>query len=149
MLDLAPYVARLRSRLTRMKDVDFAFNQSLSVDDIKRFPSIYVVQKDVTGSPPYIATQTYLQRVTESFDTVMFIDATGVGTASSKREEALRDVAKVYTDELELALIGWTPSPYVTPLRFVSAKLLDLSQRRMSYRHTFTTDFEFRKTTAD
>ena len=149
MLDLSPIVSRLRSRCVSMKDVDFAFNQTLAVEDIKRFPSMYVLQNALTAATPKIATQVHIQQITETFDVLTFLDATGVGINSSKRAEALKDVAKANTDELELALIGWTWSPYIQPLRIVRAQLVDLDKGRMILRHSFATEFEFRKTTTD
>ena len=149
MLDLAPIVVRLRTRCVSMKDVDFAFNQTLAVEDIKRFPSMYVLQNSLNAGPQRAATQMHIQQITETFDVLLFISATGVGVASSKRAEVLKDVAKAHTDELEAALIGWTWSPYIQPLRIVRAQLVDLDQARMILRHTFATDFEFRKTTTD
>ena len=149
MLDLSPVVLRLRTRCVSMKDVDFAFNQTLAVEDIKRFPSMYVLQNSLTAGMPKVATQVHLQLITEMFDVLTFLDSTGVSIASAKRSEVLKDVAKANTDELELALIGWTWSPYIQPLRIVRAQLVDLDKGRMILRHSFATEFEFRKTTTD
>lgn len=149
MLDLLQPLQRLRDRAALLKDVDLAINARQSFEDIKRFPCAYLLPGDLTAAAPKQATQVHMQQITEQFDVLIFVSATGVNVSSSKRAEQLTDPVRAITDEVESALIGWTWSPYVMPLRLVRGALVELTPQRMVLSRTFATDFEFRKTTTD
>lgn len=147
MLDLAQPLARLRAKCSNWKDVNFAVDAKEAFEDIKRYPSMYLLQSKVTGGTANVATQVHMQQITEQFEVYSFLAARGVGVSSSKRSEQLIDYVKARTDELEDALIGWTWDPLISPLVFVSADVVELTPERLVLRHILRTEFQYRKTT--
>lgn len=144
MLDLSPIVTRLRAQCGSFKDVDFALNAQASTDDIKRMPALYLLQGTWKAGPQRASTGMHIQNVTTSFDLIYFVNATGANTASGKRASQTTDQLAALQTEVTAAIVGWTWSEFVNPIRAVSGQLSELDANRLIFTERFETDAELR-----
>lgn len=144
MLSFAPVLERLQQQCSLFKDVNFAINQAEAIDDTKRMPALYLLPATLRATAQKASAGIHIQNVTEQFDLVYFLNVTGAVKGTAARSKKQEDETQKFTDQVWSAIVGWTWSPYITPISVVSGQLVLLDSTRMIFSERFEVSSEYR-----
>ena len=144
MLSFTPVLERLQQQCSLFKDINFAVNQAEAIDDTKRLPALYLLPATLRATPQRASTGIHIQLVTEQFDLVYFLNVTGAIKGTAARAKKQEDETQLFTAQVWSAIVGWTWSPYISPINVVSGQLVLLDSTRMIFSERFEVSSEYR-----
>lgn len=148
MFDLFPVLQRIEACCPSIKNADFALNVPEAIESIKRSPAVFVLQANIKARPNVNASAQHLQLLTQEFDVVSFLNATGLRGANRALQRAATDLLAAHCRELYAALIGWSWDRSITPIALVRGQLVQLSGSHLIWADRFSFEGQWRTTTA-
>ena len=124
MSDIAALVkARLVAEVSAFDAIGIAANLGSAIAASSILPAAYVIRAGRSAEENTLGTGGHSQRITESFS-VLIVDRVSGGVSG----EATSLAVEALCDEIQSALIGWSPDAPRDPVNYVGGALVDWTE---------------------